>query len=94
MTCHACRAEQDRWYDTTPQGLYPNFGYVAQAHVQTSYSMSPRGLRETRTARWEQWRDTVRHQRDLIASTCRAAGHTPAPTPKRIITLDVLGVAA
>lgn len=86
--CRPCQDEQNRWLDTTPQGLFPNFGYVAQGHVQTSYGMSPRGLREARHMRWERWRDTVRFQRDLIARTCRDAGHAPAAP--RIVQLDIL----
>ena len=77
-----------RWLDTTPQGLFPNFAFVLQAHVQTSYNMSSRGLGEARRFRWERWRDTVRFQQALIARCCREAGH--APPPPRVIQLDLL----
>ncbi len=90
MTCTPCRTEQDRWYDTTPQQMFPGLGFVMQASA--AYDLTPRGVADRRRIRWEQWRDTVRFQQALIATACRAAGHTPAAP--RIITLDVLAVAA
>lgn len=91
MTCTPCRTEQDRWYDTTPQGLYPGLSLITQASA--AYDYTPRGVAERRRIRWERWRDTVRFQRDLIARTCREAGHAAAPSVRRIVTLDVLAVA-
>jgi hypothetical protein len=97
MTCPTCRTERDRWYDTTPQGLFPGLGYVTQASA--AHDLTARGAADRRQARWEKWRDAVRFQRDLIARICAAEGHrgeSQTQTVPRVIQLelDILGVAA
>lgn len=72
--CDACRAEIARWYDyRLPRPVqFANHG---------GYDETGRGIADNGSARYEQWRDTVRYQQDLIRQQCAAQhGHGPLCT--------------
>lgn len=83
--CTRCRAERDAWLDYR---LPPVLGIAYGSGAP--YDVSPAGIRDRQRSRFEEWRSTVNFNRDLIARTCRAAGHTdPGPAPARVIQLDI-----
>lgn len=83
--CPPCRAASSAWLGyRLPPALGIAYGSGAD------YDMSAAGIRDRRQARFELWRDTIRWNRDLIARTCRAAGHTTAEPAARVIQLDLL----
>jgi hypothetical protein len=74
--CGPCRAERDRWLDTSPSTLIPRPGFSHGSGAP--YDVSAAGLRDRRGARYEEWRRTVQHGRRMVAVACRA-GHHAAP---------------
>lgn len=86
--CPPCRAARAAWLDyRLPQVHGFTFG------SGTPYDVSLSGIRDRRHARFEQWRSTIRFNRDLIARTCREAGHVADESPARVIQLDLLAMA-
>lgn len=83
--CGPCRAERDRWLDTTPNRLIPRPGFAHGSGA--AYDSSPAGVRDGRAARYKEWADTVNFQRELIATACRNGQHAAerkaddGPTP-------------
>lgn len=71
MTCQPCTDEINCWLDTTPQQLLPRVPFAAAA----AYDATPAGAAGNRSARYQQWRSTVRGQIALIREHCREAGH-------------------
>lgn len=71
--CAPCRAERDRWLDTTPNRLIPRPGFAYGSGA--AYDSTPAGAAGNRSARYQEWRETVRFQRDLIATACRNGQH-------------------
>lgn len=61
--CDTCRAEFDRWYDY-------RLDRPAPFTSQSNYDRIPEGVADNRRAGYEQWRDTVRYQQDLIRQHC------------------------
>jgi hypothetical protein len=71
--CGPCQAERDRWLDTTPATLIPRPGFAHGSGA--AYDVSAAGMAERRRARYEEWRRTVRHGREMVAVACRAGHH-------------------
>jgi hypothetical protein len=71
--CGPCLAEMGRWLDTSPSTLIPRLGFAHGSGA--AYDVSAAGLRDRRTARYEEWLRTVRHGRAMIARACRAGHH-------------------
>ena len=71
--CVPCRDERDRWLDTTPNRLIPRPGFAHGSGA--AYDSSPAGVRDSRSARYQEWADTVNFQRELIATACRNGQH-------------------
>lgn len=71
--CGPCRAERDRWLDTVPSTLIPRLGFAHGSGA--AYDVSAAGLRDRRAARYEEWRRTVLHGREMVAVACRAGHH-------------------
>lgn len=82
--CAPCRGASGAWLDYRLPRV-PGFQHGSGA----PYDVSTAGLRDQRRAGFEQWRSTIRFQRDLIARTCRAAGHVFEAPPARVIQLDL-----
>lgn len=71
MTCRTCADEINRWLDSTPQQLVPRVPFASSA----AYDATPAGAAANRSARYEQWRRTVRAQTALLVEQCRETGH-------------------
>lgn len=68
--CPPCTEARAAWLDyRLPPARGFSFGSGA------AYDVSPAGAADRQRARFEQWRETIRFNRDLIARTCREAGH-------------------
>lgn len=75
MACLTCRAEINRWLDSSPTTVLPRLGLGGAG---AAYDTTPAGVVGIRRARYEQWRTLVREQTALIRAYC-AANH-PAGT--------------
>lgn len=80
--CRACRAESDRWLDTTPAILRPGVSITYGSGA--AYDSTPAGVRDNTRARYEDWRRLVREQMARIREQCQREQHT-AP-----VQLDLL----
>lgn len=74
--CATCQAESDRWLESSPSEVLPllSIAYGSGA----AYDTTGAGIRQRRSARWQQWRDLVVFQRNLIREGC-ASGHHAQP---------------
>lgn len=77
--CGPCAQESLAWLDTRPSELIPRFGIAYGSGAD--YDVSPAGIRDSRTARWREWAETVRFRRRLIAQGCRAGKHSTRRRP-------------
>ena len=82
--CGPCQASRAAWLDYR---LPPVFGIAHGSGAP--YDVSAAGIRDRQRSRFDEWRSTVRFHRDLIARTCRAAGHIAEAPPARVIQLDI-----
>lgn len=82
--CVPCSAAHSAWLDYRLPRV-PGFAHGSGA----PYDVSATGLRDQRHARFEEWRSTIRFNQDLIASTCRTAGHVAEEPVARVIQLDL-----
>jgi hypothetical protein len=82
--CPSCREARSVWLDYR---LPPPRGFAHGSGAP--YDVSAAGIRDARKARFDEWRSTVRFHMDLIARTCRSAGHVAEPPPGRVIQLDL-----
>lgn len=82
--CAPCREARAAWLDYR---LPPVLGIAYGSGAP--YDVSAAGIRDRQRARFEEWRSTVRFHRDLIARTCRTAGHVAEPPIARVIQLDL-----
>lgn len=71
--CGPCSQESARWLDTSPSTLLPRLGFAHGSGA--AYDVSAAGLRDKNRARHAEWAATVRFQRDLVATGCRAGNH-------------------
>jgi len=74
--CSPCQEERSRWLDTRPSQMLPRFGIAHGSGA--AYDVSAAGIGDNRGSQYEQWRQLVRSQRDLIARTCREQRHATA----------------
>ena len=84
LLCPPCSAARSAWLDYR---LRPVLGIAHGSGAP--YDVSAAGIRDRRRARFEEWRSTVRFNRDLIARQCRAAGHLAERPTARVIQLDL-----
>jgi hypothetical protein len=82
--CPPCSAARSAWLDYR---LPPVLGIAYGSGAP--YDVSAAGVRDRRRSRFEEWRSTVRFNRDLIARHCRAAGHVAEEPVARIVQLDL-----
>lgn len=82
--CVPCRDARLAWLDYR---LPANLGIAHGSGAP--YDASAAGLRDRRRARFEEWRSLVSFEMDLIARTCREAGHLIEPTAPRVVQLDL-----
>lgn len=83
--CTPCNEARARWLNYR---LPPTLGIAHGSGAP--YDVSAAGLRDKQRSRFEEWRATVRFQRDLIARQCREAGHVAEEPPARVVQLDLL----
>lgn len=65
--CGGCRAEIYRWQDTKPSVL---LGGGIRINSHAAYDDTPAGVAANRRRRWEDWRDLVVRQSNLIRDSC------------------------
>lgn len=83
--CAPCREARAAWLDYR----LPRVGGFAFGSG-VPYDTSAAGTRDRRRARFEEWRETIRFNRQLIADACRKAGHVDSEAaPARVIQLDI-----
>lgn len=82
--CPPCRKARLAWLDYR---LPPVRGFAFGSGAR--YDISAAGLRDHQRGRFDEWRSTIRFHRDLIARTCREAGHVAEESPARVIQLDL-----
>lgn len=82
--CPPCRAASSAWLDYR---LPPVLGIAHGSGAP--YDVSAAGIRDRQRGRFEEWRSTIRFNRDLIARTCRAAGHVAEEPVARVVQLDL-----
>lgn len=68
--CEPCGLAWQAWMDYR---LPPRRGFTFGAGV--AYDTSIAGIRDNRKARFEEWRDTVRHQTALVETLCHRNRH-------------------
>lgn len=83
--CRPCSLARAAWLDYRLPRV-PGIAYGSGA----AYDTSTAGVRDRQRARFEQWRETIRFNQQLIAEQCRAGRHvdgTPEPAP--VIEIDL-----
>ncbi len=82
--CPPCREARSKWLDfRLPRTLGIAHGSGAP------YDVSSAGVRDRQRARFDEWRDTIRFNRDLIARTCRKAQHVAQPEAPAVVQLPL-----
>lgn len=71
--CSVCSEVDQRWLDTKPSTLIPRISLTFGSG--TPYDSSRAGLMDSRRARFEEWRATVQHSREMLKVSCRAGHH-------------------
>jgi len=83
--CPPCTAARTAWLDAKPVLREHRFQIeVAHLNANRRYGNGVGGHSGPRT-----WWALVRFHRDLIARTCRAAGHVVEPPAARVVQLDL-----
>ena len=75
MLCTECTAAYNKWLDSKPSKVL-NGGVKFANHA--TYDDTAAGLRDNASHRFEQWRQLVRRQTDLIARLCKEGKHAEA----------------
>ena len=68
--CAECRAKHDAWLDYR---LPPRVNIASGSSRDDTVA----GVADARKARFQEWRDTINRQQELIRAQCIAAGHVP-----------------